>query len=223
MRANAVVSTRADAASSHSGKYSWAVASRVKAPGATGSPLKITVVIPDAFSLAMICAADCWMDAGSSWYGRRSEISTPCALRLATNSSAIAADSALDSMYTRPYLRGVDWNCSPAYSAFFPASCLPMNSETCTPIWRDAAAMPKLYGSRSRYQSTGCDGLQLTHSTPRDESSSPNAAVSVGPPSTAKGLMSSAMRTASARAATSSEAMPLPTKNSRSTLRPYSS
>ena len=73
--------------------------------------------------------------------------------------------------------------------------------------------MPKLYGSRSVYQSSGWLGLQLMHSTPRDDSSSPNAAVNAGPPSTANGWISSAMRTASARAATSSEAMPLPTKN----------
>ena len=75
-----MVSTSGELARSHSGKYSCAVASRVKSPGATGSPLKITVVTPDAFSLAMICAADAWIVAGSSWYGSRSAISMPCSL-----------------------------------------------------------------------------------------------------------------------------------------------
>ena len=47
-------------------------------------------------------------------------------------------------------------------------------------------------------------GVHEMHSTLRAASSSAKAGVRIGPPSTANGLMSSAMVTASARAATSS-------------------
>ena len=59
------------------------------------------------------------------------------------------------------------------------------------------------------------------HITPRAASSSPNAGVSAGPCHTTNGWISSAMRTASARAATSSAAPPEATNGISSTVRPY--
>ena len=67
VRANALTSTSVLAEMNHSGKYSCAVASLVKSRGATGSPLKTTVVTPAAFNLVITCVAVAWIVAGSSW------------------------------------------------------------------------------------------------------------------------------------------------------------
>ena len=64
-------------------------------------------------------------------------------------------------------------------------------------------------------------GVHEMHETPFAESSSANAFVSAGPPQTMNGLMSLAMCTASARAAVSSAAPPVPSTNTSLTLRPY--
>ena len=69
MRAKAVTSTSVLAEMTHSGKYSWAVASLVKSRGATGSPLKTIVVTPAAFILVITCVAVAWIVAGSSCVG----------------------------------------------------------------------------------------------------------------------------------------------------------
>ena len=50
----------------HSGKYSWAVASLVRSRGAMPSLARTTVVTPEALSLAMICDAWDWIVPGSS-------------------------------------------------------------------------------------------------------------------------------------------------------------
>ena len=77
MRPNARVSVSVAAASTHSGKYPWAVASRVKSRGATGSPKKSTVVTPADFSRVIVCSAVCWIVAGSRAYGITSTSGVP--------------------------------------------------------------------------------------------------------------------------------------------------
>ena len=81
----------------HSGKYSWRVASSVNVRGAMGSPVKNTVVTPAALSRPIIAAPCSCSRAGSIVYGICSASCTPLAASVSLNRPASLADSAPDS------------------------------------------------------------------------------------------------------------------------------
>ena len=143
------MSTSVAAATIHSGKYSCAVASRVKSRGATGSPLKITVVTPAVFSRVIACSAVCWIVAGSSAYGITSASGAPASSILAASWLASSVDAALVSMYRSPNLRSVAASSSPAWDAGLPISCLLMNSKTWSCFCSWLPSMAHTYGARS--------------------------------------------------------------------------
>ena len=93
------MSTRVDPATTHSGKYSCAVASRVKSRGATGSPENTIVVTPADFIFEIACDAVAWIVAGSSAYTTVSANGAPAASIASANSCARSAAAPLESRY----------------------------------------------------------------------------------------------------------------------------